>query len=318
MGQTAGSLPLKRFVNDPREIVRDALEGYLWTHPDVQLLEGYPETKVLVQKSWRRRNGQVAVISGGGSGHEPADVGMIGEGLLTAVVCGEVFAAPSAYAVAQCLEAVTGPAGTLVVVRSNPGTRLNFLSAVKEARSRLQLRIRVVCIADDVASSLKSGDHHRDFKQARGIAGSLLVYKIAGAAAAAGLNLEQVYQETVLAAAAVRTQGVCFTSCTIPGTQTARPLPPDEMEVGLGLHGEPGLRVKATAETSAKEVVETIMSQLGSFVPPKGPLCVMLNNLGTVAQIEMSVVAGQVMRSELGSRIKLFIGPAHLMTALDT
>eukprot|EP00931_Biecheleriopsis_adriatica_P043345 TRINITY_DN24782_c0_g1_i1.p1 TRINITY_DN24782_c0_g1~~TRINITY_DN24782_c0_g1_i1.p1 ORF type:complete len:1301 (-),score=272.29 TRINITY_DN24782_c0_g1_i1:47-3949(-) len=317
MGQTAGTLPLKRFVNDPREVVADALEGYLWTHPDVQLLEGYPEVKVLVNASWQRDAGRVAIVSGGGSGHEPADAGMIGDGFLTATVCGEIFASPSAFSVARALEAVTGPAGALVVIRSNAGTRLNFLSAVKEVKSRLQLRVKMVCVADDVATSIKSGNR-ADFRQARGIAGSLLVCKIAGAAAAAGLSLEQVYHEAASAAAAVRTQGVSFNSCTIPGTLPSRPIPPDEMEVGLGIHGEPGLRVKATSSTTAKEVVETIMSQLAAHVPPKVPLCVMLNNLGAVPAMEMAVVAGQVMLSELGSRIKLLIGPAPLMTALDT
>ncbi|CAK9100041.1 unnamed protein product [Durusdinium trenchii] len=98
----------------------------------------------------------------------------------------------------------------------------------------------------------------------------------------------------------------------------ARPIPADEMEVGLGIHGEPGLRVKATASTTAKEIVETIMSQLAKHVPRKVPLCVMLNNLGSVPVLEMQLIAGQVMNSELGPRIKLLIGPAHLMTALDT
>ncbi|CAE7749061.1 DHBK, partial [Symbiodinium pilosum] len=315
--RTAGSLPLKRFVNHPREVVADALEGYLWTHPNVQLLEGYPEVKVLVSSSWSRECGRVAVLSGGGSGHEPADAGMIGDGMLTAVVCGEIFASPSAYAVARALEAITGSAGAIVVVRSNAGTRLNFRSAVREVQSRLHLRVKVVCVSDDVATSKRYGSH-ADFAPARGIAGSLLICKIAGAAAAAGLSLDEVYEETAAAAAAVRTQGVSFNSCSIPGMLPGRPIPADEMEVGLGIHGEPGLRVKATSSTTAKEIVETIMSQLAIHVPRKVPLCVMLNNLGSVPEIEMQLVAGQVMNSELGRRIKLLIGPAHLMTALDT
>lgn len=317
MGQTAGSLPLKRFVNHPREVVNDALEGYLWTHPNVQLLDGYPEVKVLVSSTWQRDSGQVAILSGGGSGHEPADAGMIGDGMLTAVVCGEIFASPSAFAVSRALEAITGNAGALVVVRSNAGTRLNFKSAVKEVQSRSQLKVKVICVSDDVATSKRSGSR-TDFGQARGIAGSLLVCKIAGAAARAGLSLEEVFHEAEAAANTVRTQGVSFHSCSIPGMLPARPIPADEMEVGLGIHGEPGLRVKATASTTAKEIVETIMSQLAKHVPRNVPLCVMLNNLGTVPVLEMQLIAGQVMNSELGPRIKLLIGPAHLMTALDT
>lgn len=317
MGQTAGSLPLKRFVNHPREVVNDALEGYLWTHPNVQLLDGYPEVKVLVSSTWQRDSGQVAILSGGGSGHEPADAGMIGDGMLTAVVCGEIFASPSAFAVSRALEAITGNAGALVVIRCNAGTRLNFKSAVKEVQSRSHLKVKVVLVSDDVATSKRSGDF-ADFGQARGIAGSLLVCKIAGAAASAGLSLEEVFNEAEAAANAVRTQGVSFNSCSIPGMLPARPIPADEMEVGLGIHGEPGLRVKATSSTTAKEIVETIMSQLAKHVPRKVPLCVMLNNLGTVPILEMQLIAGQVMNSELGPRIKLLIGPAHLMTALDT
>eukprot|EP00439_Symbiodinium_sp_Y106_P068669 s503_g11.t1 len=285
MHLTAGSLPLKRFVNHPREVVADALEGYLWTHPNVQLLEGYPEVKVLISSSWSRDCGRVAVL--------------IGDGMLTAVVCGEIFASPSAYAVARALEAITGSAGAIVVVRSNAGTRLNFMSAVKEVQTRLHLRVKVVCVSDDVATSKRYGSR-ADFTQARGIAGSLLICKIAGAAAAAELSLDEVYEETAAAAAAVRTQGVSFHSCSIPGMLPARPIPADEMEVGLGIHGEPGLRVKATSSTTAKEIVETIMSQLAIHVPRKVPLCVMLNNLGSVPEIEMQLVAGQVMNSELG------------------
>lgn len=316
MGQTGSqSLPVKRFINDPKEVVHDAIDGFLWTNPDVHLLDEFPEVKVLVRADWQRD--RVAVVAGGGSGHEPADIGFIGQGMLTAVVCGEIFASPSAYAVARALEAVTGPAGAIVVIRSHSGIRLNFLAAVKEVSSNLQLKVKVVIVSDDLSTSMCNGEG-TSFAGARGVAGSLLVVKVAGAAAEAGQPLEAVFAEAESAAQVVRTQGVCFESCSIPGQVSRKQrIPPDEMEVGLGIHGEPGrLRLKVTA--TAKEVIETVMSQLSAHVSPDEPLCAMLNNLGTVPQMEMHIVAAQVMRSELGSRIKLFIGPGQLMTALDT
>eukprot|EP00928_Gymnodinium_smaydae_P070790 TRINITY_DN5455_c0_g1_i1.p1 TRINITY_DN5455_c0_g1~~TRINITY_DN5455_c0_g1_i1.p1 ORF type:complete len:1216 (+),score=283.50 TRINITY_DN5455_c0_g1_i1:77-3724(+) len=314
MGQSTSSLPVKRFINDPSTAVGDALEGYLWTTNGVGFLEGFPDTRVLVRSDWKKQG--VAIVTGGGSGHEPSDAGMIGEGMITAAVCGDIFASPAASTIAQALAAVTGPAGTLAVIRNNPGTRLNFQVAVRDVTARLGLCVKVVHVGDDITSCKKKANGDVDFSKARGIAGSLLALKVAGAAAQAGLSLDDVYNETLAVAQEIRTQGVCFTSCTIPGQPITNPIPPDEMEIGLGIHGESGqLRVKAVS--SAQEVVDTMMSQLKAFLPADGPLCVMLNNMGSVPQMEMAIVAAQIMKSELGPRIELFVGPAHFMTTLD-
>lgn len=260
---------------------------------------------------------RVAVVSGGGAGHEPADVGMVAEGMLTAAVCGEIFTSPPADAVVQALVAITGHAGCLVVVRNGVGNNLNFVAGIKEVIKTCGLQIRIVRVADDLATARPTADGRADFSKARGLAGLHMVVKVAGAAAQAGLPLDAVYAEALAMAQVVRTQGVGFSSCSIPGQVNRRPIPADEMEIGMGIHGEPGqTRVKATS--TAGDIIDTMISQLKRCVPDEVPLVVLLNNLGAVPQLEMSILAAQVMRSELAERVRLFIGPAHLLTSLDT
>jgi len=319
MGQGESSVPVKRFVNNPRSAVNDTLEGLLWTNQNLCLLGNDADIHIVARSDWKRDH--VAVIAGGGAGHEPSDVGFVGEGLLTAAVCGEIFTPPSPDSVFRALVAVTGSAGCLVVIRNHFSTVLAFRDGIRDAERHstwpVGAKVRMVCVSDDTATSQLEGGRV-DFKPARGVAGIVLVMKVAGAAAQAGLSLDAIYEEAQAMADVVRTQGVCFTSCSIPGQPNLRPIPPDEMEIGCGVHGELGRRTRVKARTTAREIIGIMVLQLMHLVPAKADLCVLLNNLGAVPPNEMSILAAEVMRSELGSRIKLFIGPAPFLTSLDT
>ncbi len=169
---------MKSFINARTDLVTEALDGFLssTTNTDLARLDGYPDIKVVLRSDWDR--GRVALISGGGSGHEPAHAGFVGEGMLTAAVCGEVFASPSVDAVLSAILAVTGEAGALLIIKNYTGDRLNFGLAAERARA-MGRRVETVIVADDIAIP--------DSLQARGVAGTLFVHKVAGFLAAAGL-----------------------------------------------------------------------------------------------------------------------------------
>lgn len=312
-------MPIKRFVNHPRECVSDGLQGLLWTNPDLCLVGHDPEINIVARANWKKD--RVAVLIAGGSGHEPADAAFVGVGLITAAVVGQIFTPPCPEAVFRALLEIAGPAGCLVIMRNHFSTMLAVKDAIRGAVDHPQwpqgAQVRIVSTADDIATSRKDASTRKaDFKRARGVAGIALVMKVAGAAAEAGLPLEQVYAEASSLAQVVRTQGVCFTSGNVPGRPNPRPIPPDEMEIGCGVHGELG-RARVKANTTAKEIIAIMVSELKDLVPPNVSLCALLNNLGSVPPLEMAILAKEVMCSDLGKRIKLFVGPGKLVTSLD-
>ena len=185
---------MKKLVNRPEDIVREMLEGIAALSPATAVLS---EENIIVQADLPEPNArQVAIISGGGSGHEPAHAGYVGRGMLTAAVAGDVFTSPSADAVLAAILAVSGPAGALLIVKNYTGDRLNFGLAAEMARAE-GIPVEVVVVADDAALRETVSPERR-----RGIAGTVLVHKLAGAAAAQGLSLARV--AAIAAAAADR------------------------------------------------------------------------------------------------------------------
>ena len=167
---------MTHFMNERDAIVTEAIDGLLVTSPaGLARLDGFPNVKVVVRADWDRS--KVALVSGGGSGHEPAHAGFVGRGALTAAVCGEIFASPTVDAVYAAILAVTGENGCLLIVKNYSGDRLNFGLAAERARAA-GLKVEMVIVADDIALE--------DFAQPRGIAGTLFVHKIAGSAAESG------------------------------------------------------------------------------------------------------------------------------------
>ena len=193
-----------KFLNDPGSAVTEMLEGFVQSHPGVKLLDGFPDVKVVVRSHVDKH--KVALVSGGGSGHEPAHAGFVGDGMLDAAVCGDVFASPSVAAVLAAIRHVTGPPGCLLIVKNYTGDRLNFGLAAERAKLE-GLNVEMVVVADDCALPPPLGVAGR-----RGLAGTLFVHKCAGAAAAAGDALDLVAEEARAAASAVGTMGVASTA----------------------------------------------------------------------------------------------------------
>src|SRR5262245_16615732 len=226
---------MKKLINRPAAVVEEMVEGLVAVFPGLRRLTG--QTVLVRAEIPDSTTRQVAVISGGGSGHEPAHAGYVGRGMLSAAVAGDVFTSPSPDAVLAAIRATAGPAGALLVIKNYTGDRLNFGLAAELARAE-GIPVESVLVADDVALAASAGHAGR-----RGLAGTVLVHKIAGAGAGAGGPLAVVAAAARAAAEAVRTMGVALTPCTVPAA--GRPgftLGETEVELGLGIHGEPGVR----------------------------------------------------------------------------
>lgn len=296
---------MKHFLNDRATIVTDALDALVHLgEGKLARLDGYPSIKVLVRTDWDRS--RVAVISGGGSGHEPAHAGFVGEGLLTAAVCGEIFASPSVDAVLAAILAVTGDAGCLLVVKSYTGDRLNFGLAAEKARA-LGLRVETVIVADDIALP--------DAPRPRGVAGTLFVHKVAGYVARSGASLDDVKAAAERVASRVRSLGISLSSCTIPGQPAEERVGPGEVELGLGIHGEPG--ASKMPWQPVRELATVLATRLDAALgSTDAKLALLVNDLGGVPPIEMAVATNAILEATKRD-VRLVFGPARLMTSLD-
>lgn len=295
---------MNQFINAKEALVTDAIDGLLESSGGaLTRLDGYPHIKVVCRSDWDKS--KVALISGGGSGHEPAHAGFVGAGMLTAAVCGEVFASPSVDAVLAGILAVTGEPGCLLIVKNYTGDRLNFGLAAERARA-FGLKVSMVVVDDDIALP--------DLPQPRGVAGTLFVHKIAGAMAEAGADLDAITEAASAAISNMASIGKSLDTCTIPGSAKEDRIAPGMAELGLGIHGEAGVEQVAfkDAKNAMKLVLEKLAPNIGS-----GPHVAILNNLGSTTPLEMSVLAHELAGSEAAKTIKHIIGPAPLMTSLD-
>jgi dihydroxyacetone kinase len=275
---------VKKLINDPAEVVPEMLQGFVLTNPGVTLLAD--GVVVRADHADLSRRGQVALVSGGGAGHEPAHAGYVGPGMLTAAVAGDVFTSPSVDAVLTAIRAVGGSGGVLLIVKNYTGDRLNFGLAAEIARTE-GLEVELVVVADDAALAADGDNAGR-----RGLAGTVLVHKVAGAAAEAGLPLAEVKREAINAAESMATMGVALSACTVPAA--GRPgleLAANQIEWGLGIHGEPG--VERGELRPADEVIETLLARLiADLGIAAGERVVLLvNNLGGTPAMELGIVA---------------------------
>ena len=297
---------MKRFLNDRDAMVGESLDGLLMSPAGQALCRiDDPDLKVVLRADWDRA--RVALVSGGGSGHEPAHAGFVGEGMLTAAVCGEVFASPGVDAVLSAIVAVTGAPGCLLIVKNYTGDRLNFGLAAERARA-MGLDVEMVVVGDDVALP--------EAVQARGIAGVLFVHKLAGAAAAAGRTLGEVAAAARDAAVHVRSIGLSLSGCSGYGGEGRAPLGEAEAELGLGIHGEPGAAIvpMGTARTLVGLVVERLLER-GHRADAR--YAALLNNLGATPPLEMALLLQALAESGLGPQLALISGPGRFMTSLD-
>ncbi len=294
------------FFNDRKQLVNDAIEGILLSAPHGNLvkLDIDPAIRVVARGDWDKS--RVAVISGGGSGHEPAHAGFVGKGMLTAAVCGDLFASPSVDAVLNAIVAVTGDRGCLLIVKNYTGDRLNFGLAAEKAK-RYGLKVEMVIVADDIALP--------DNKQPRGIAGTALVHKIAGYAAEQGKSLTDVRDIAQQACDNLWSLGVAMQTCNLPGSDDEEGrIKQGHVELGLGIHGEPGASVVDTQNSRA--IIDTLVTPLKAQAGD-GRFAVLINNLGGVSALEMALLTKELAHSALKTEIAYLIGPAPLVSALD-
>ena len=295
---------MTQFINSREDLVTEALDGMIHASGgSLARLDGYPHIKVVVRTDWN--HSKVALVSGGGSGHEPSHVGFVGEGMLTAAVCGDIFASPSVDAVLAGILAVTGSAGCLLIVKNYTGDRLNFGLAAERARA-LGKKVSMVIVDDDIALP--------DLPQARGLAGTLFVHKIAGAIAEKRADLEAVTDAAKRVITNARSIGMSLDTCTVPGSPKEMRIPQGKAELGLGIHGEPG--VEQVDFSGAQQAIAAIADKLSAAMS-QGPHVVLLNNLGGTSALEMAVLIRELRHSTLGDRISHIIGPAAMMTSLD-
>jgi dihydroxyacetone kinase len=308
---------LRQLINDPKDVVNEALEGVVACNPGLQKLDGY---NVVVRTNIDKS--KVAIISGGGSGHEPSHAGWVGQGMLTAAVAGPVFASPSSVSVLAAIMHVTGSGGCLVIVKNYTGDRLWFGVACEQARAA-GLNVELVVVGDDCALA----DRGLNIAGRRGVAGTVLVHKIAGAAAEAGKSLKEVAAAATAAAAAVGTMGVALRSCTLPGQPRSEERIADGMmEVGLGIHGESGAMVAPLGKVDdiVSSLLKYITSQEEGFrylkLEKGDRVAVLVNNLGGSTAMELSIAAraavAQLEGPTYGCTVeRAYVGP--FMTALD-
>jgi len=224
--------------------------------------------------------------------------------MLTAAVCGDIFASPSVDAVLAGILAVTGPAGCLLVVKNYTGDRLNFGLAAERARA-FGRKVSMVVVDDDIALP--------DLPQSRGVAGTLFVHKIAGALAEQGADLETVTQVAARVIAGTHSIGMSLDTCTVPGSPKEQRIPEGMAELGLGIHGEAG--VEQIQYDGARQAIDAVADKLAPSMGD-GRYVALLNNLGGVSVLEMSVLAAELVKSRIGQRIDLMVGPAAMMTSL--
>ncbi len=264
---------MTHFMNRKDDMVTDAIDGVIAASGGALVrLDGYPHIRVVVRSDWTKS--QVALVSGGGSGHEPAHAGFVGAGMLTAAVCGDIFASPSVDAVLAGILAVTGPAGCLLIVKNYTGDRLNFGLAAERARA-FGHRVSMVVVDDDIALP--------DLPQARGVAGTLFVHKIAGASAEQGADLDTVTKAAERVISGIRSIGMSLDTCTVPGSPKENRIPTGMAELGLGIHGEAG--VEQIPYSDARQAIASVADKL-AVTMSDGPHVALLNNLGGTSVLE--------------------------------
>lgn len=299
---------MKKIINQPETLVMEMCNGMVMAHPELELLKKY---KVIKKKEMNEN--KVTLISGGGSGHEPAHAGLVGKGMLDAAVCGDVFASPSQIQVYQAIKATASKKGTLLIIKNYSGDIMNFKNGAHLATED-GIQVEYVRVDDDIAVEDSLYTVGR-----RGVAGVLLVHKIAGAAAEEGMDLMQVKDVAEKAAANVRTIGLALTSCTVPasGSPTFK-LGEDEMEYGVGIHGEPGRKREkiATADELALRMTNDLVKDLG--LEDDAEIAVLVNGFGGTPLQELYLFNNAVTRELSKRNIRInrtFVG--NYMTSID-
>ncbi|APF21683.1 dihydroxyacetone kinase subunit DhaK [Clostridium butyricum] len=300
---------MKKLINNPECVLEDMLAGLTAAYPEY--LKKLDNANVIVRANSKKD--KVSVISGGGSGHEPAHAGYVGYGMLDGAVCGEVFTSPTPDQVYEAIKSTDNGQGVLVVIKNYTGDVMNFEMAKGMAEDE-GIKVEEVIVNDDVAveNSLYTAGR-------RGIAGTVFVHKIAGAKAESGSNLEEVKRVAEKTIENVRSMGMSLSSCIVPAAGKANfCLGEDEIEIGMGIHGEPGTHREkiSTADEITEHLVNKILDDM--TIKNGDDVAVLVNGLGSTPNMELYIVNKKInkMLKDKGINIhKTFIG--EFMTALE-
>ncbi|KAF4976985.1 hypothetical protein FZEAL_6423 [Fusarium zealandicum] len=285
----------KSFITGVSSSVERSLRSCILSDPSLGLIAS---EKVLYRQHDSQSNEKVVLLSGGGSGHEPAHAGYLGEGALDVVIAGEIFASPSASQILAGLQTVKSPKGSLLIVKNYTGDKLNFGLAAEKAKAEGQ-QVNMVVVGDDVSVEGNS------LVGQRGLAGVVFVHKIAGAKAAEGASLEHVTAIAKKAASQMATVAASLDRCSVPGRASQEALPSDQLEFGMGIHNEPGVKREKipSLEATVEKTLEMMFTQKANMWQPNSGqrVALMVNNLGGLSVLELGVVADEVVR-QLGER----------------
>jgi len=294
----------KKILNDPFDVVDEMLDGILKAHPGHLRRTG--ETGRALVRAAAPLPGKVGIVTGGGAGHLPLFLGYVGEGLADGVAVGNVFSSPGPAPMYDCIKAVDAGCGVLQIFGNYQGDVMNFQAAAEMARAD-GIQVAAVIGNDDVASAPKEQAHNR-----RGVAGLYYALRLAGARAAEGASFEEVKRTAEAVIANTRTMGVALSPCTVPAA--GRPtfeIADDEMEIGMGIHGEPGL--KRTKLQSADQLAEALLAEICSDLPLQAGdhVSVLVNGLGATPPTELYVLFRRVHDLLTAQRVavhKAFVG----------
>ena len=300
---------MKKIINQPEEILNQMLEGLTYAYDG--LIERVEGTDVIVRKD--RQEGKVGLVSGGGSGHEPSHAGFVGKGMLSAAVCGEVFTSPTPDQVFEGIKAADTGAGVLLIIKNYSGDVMNFEMA-KEMAEMEDITVETIIVDDDIAVEDSTYTAGR-----RGVAGTVLVHKILGAYADQGKTLQEVKEMADKLVPNIKTIGVALTGATVPAVgKPGFVLEDDEIEFGVGIHGEPGYR-KEKLQPSKELALELVEKLKAEFKWTKGESYgILVNGLGSTPLMEELVFMNDV--KELVEKEGLVIEfkkVGDLMTSLD-
>ena len=298
---------MKKIINNPNDVVKEALEGMQMAYKDK--LEYVPGFELIVRKDLKNK---VGIISGGGSGHEPLHAGYVGEGMLDAAVAGNIFSSPSPDRISEAIERVDKGEGVLLVIKNYSGDIMNF-GLSKDMAEADDKKVATVIVKDDVAVEDSTYSTGR-----RGIAGTVFVHKIAGAMAEKGATLEEVERAANKAIANIRSMGMAMSACTLPAVgKPGFVLADDEMEVGMGIHGEPG--IERTSIKSAKETAGILLEKiLKDYDYSNSEVALLVNGLGATPLMELYILNREVCNLLEEKNIKVYKNMVgNYTTALD-
>ena len=300
---------MKKMINKPENIVTEMIGGMLKAFPDY--LEQVGDLPVVKRKN--KKQGKVALISGGGSGHEPSHAGFVGYGMLDAAVAGEVFTSPSADKVYEAIKAVDSGNGVLLIIKNYSGDVMNFEMAAEMAGME-GINVKKIIVNDDIAVENSTYTVGR-----RGIAGTVLVHKMVGAAAEKRYSLDELEVLGNKVISRTKTMGMSLKPCMVPTTgKLSFELPEDEVEIGLGIHGEPGTHREKMQDANAHVdyLLDKILKE--SELSENDEVAVLVNGLGETTLIELYIINNRISEVLANKNIKVYdtiVG--NYMTSLD-